>query len=425
MDYVDKVNLDNTDYDIRDSKAARSVDGDTSSHVQEADQIHTSTGVSQTDTFMFRTAAGDASISNGTARLISIKGHCEQVGHSDEQLVQSASFTNETTTYTFDADTFRANTVIAGCSSLRGAATYDGLEWTFEGTKDDVAYVAAFDPAAFGFTITGNIVAGDTITIVYQALVMGTITIAIPITFVATGYNQYDAASGYAHVVGGNQYRIAGTYTGLDFATTTSGTRSAVVVENNKFTPEEDGYIFVNGGSGDILIALVWSGIRDNDPFEPFETSEIEIPVEDADGVPLPIADWGFGSVGDVRDEINFSDKRYIQRIGYYDYTPENLATVQAMGVDYIYDSDEIYYVLPEPIIHTLDDSVSGEYTVNDFGTEEFTDAILPVTASIYYGNNLVDKLRNILDIQSLGPGLALNGSELQITYGDADSTEY
>lgn len=425
MEYVDKINLNNINYDIQDSKAARSVDGDTASHVEEANQIHTSTGVYQNADFVFRTSAGDASISNGAARLISIKGHTEQIGHVDEQLSQSASFTNTTTTYTFDADTFRANPVVAACSTLRGTATYDGAAWEFSGFKDDLAYVDAFDPAAFGFTITGNVVAGDTISIIYTALVVGMLDLATPGVFVATGYNQYDSDAGLAHVIGGNQYRIAGTYTSLDFATSLGGALTPVTVVDGKFTPDEDGYIFVNGASGDILIALVWSGIRDNDPFEPYETSEIVLPMEDADGVYLPIADWGFGSVGDVRDEINFSDKTYIQRLGYYDYTPENLATVQAMGVDYLYDDSMILYVLTTPIIHNLDSQVSGEYIVNDFGTEEFQGTFNSIYASIYYGNNLVDKLRNILDIQSVGPGLALNGSELQITYGDADSTEY
>lgn len=425
MDYVDKINLNNTDYDIQDSKAARSVDGDTSSHVQEADQLHTSTGVSQTEAFIYRTSAGDASISNGSATLLSIEGNTVQTGHSDEQITQGASFANETTTYTFNAGTFRANTVVAGCSSLRGTATYDGLEWTFEGTKDNVAYVAAFDPAAFGFTITGNIAAGDTITIVYQALVIGTLSTATPTSFVATGYNQYDAVAGYAHVKGGNQYRIAGTYTSLGFTTEIGGTTTAVTVTDGKFTPTEDGYIYVAGASGDILIALVWSGIRDSDPFEAYETSTIAIPTADSSSQPLPTASYGMPSVGEVRDELNFSDRTYVQRIGHYTYSAANLATVEALGVDYLYDTSDIFYVLDTPITFTLADTVTGAYTVNDFGTEEFTGTDEPVIASIYYGNNLVDKLRNILDIQSLGPGLALNGSELQITYGDADSTEY
>ena len=425
MDYVDKINLNNTDYDIQDSKAARSVDGDTSSHVLEADQLHTSTGVSQTEAFIYRTSAGDASISNGSATLLSIEGNTVQTGHSDEQLVQGASFANETTTYTFDADVFRANTVVAGCSSLRGSATYDGSAWTFEGIKDGVAYSAAFDPAAFGFVITGNVTPDDTISVIYTALVIGTLSTATPTSFVATGYNQYDAVAGYAHVKGNNQYRIAGTYTSLGFTTEIGGTTTAVTVTDGKFTPAEDGYIYVVGASGDILIALVWSGIRDSDPFEAYETSTIAIPTTDSSSQSLPTASYGMPSVGEVRDELNFSDRTYIQRIGHYAYSAANLATVEALGVDYLYDTSDIFYVLDTPITFTLADTVTGAYTVNDFGTEEFTGTDEPVIASIYYGNNLVDKLRNILDIQSLGPGLGLVGSELRITYGDADSTEY
>ena len=217
---------------------------------------------------------------------------------------------------------------------------------------------------------------------------------------------------------GENQYRIDGTYTSLGFTTEIGGTTTPITVENDKFTPAQDGYVYVSGGSGNILIALVWSGSRDSDPFESYETFSITIPTVDDENNPLPTATYGMPSVGNVYDEINFSEKTYVQRIGQYTYSVENLATVEAMGVDYWYDNTNIFYVLVEPIVYTLNSSVSGNYTANDFGTEEFVGTSVATGASLYYGNNLVDKLRNLLNIQSLGSGLTLTGSQLSAEGG-------
>ena len=116
--------------------------------------------------------------------------------------------------------------------------------------------------------------------------------------------------------------------------------------------------------------------------------------------------------IGNVYDEIRFEDHLYINRIGYLQYSTANLEIVEQKGVDYVYDSNGIYYVLEDPKTYIinyveesgapvivdgkvkLDDKASGQYMVCDFGTEEFTTTEVAVLGNFLYGNNLVDKLR-------------------------------
>ena len=401
MAYIDKINKNSVDYDLRDSKAARSVNGTTDSHVEEANQIYTTTGVAQTEYFTYRTTAGDASINSGPATLVKIIGNTVQTGHTDEVLDVAGQFEDSSTSVAINKATWETTVTTDGTYIFY----YDGENWKLSD--------ATVTLATYGLTVTGAVAEGDDITVTYVKLVIGTLATTKPTGFVATGFNQYDATAGYAHVIGDNQYRIAGTYTSLGFATTVGGTTTPVTVTNGKFTPAEDGYIYVTGGVGDILIALVWSGSRDSDPYEAYSTSTVTIPTADASSTALPIASYGMPSVGSVADELSFSDKKYYQRIGHYTYSSANLATVEAMGVEYVYDLNDIFYVLSEPIIFTLADTVDGTYTANDYGTEEFTGTSTSAGASLYYGNNLVDKLRNLADIQTIGTGLTLTNGEL------------
>lgn len=411
MAYIDKINKDNTDYDIQDSKAARSVNGTTDSHVEEANQIYTTTGVAQTDYFIYRTTAGDASINTGPASLVKIIGNTVQTGHTDEVLTASGSFADTSTTVSLDGATFKTQINTGGIYVFN----YDGTNWKL---NDNTVTLTTY-----GLTVTGTVADDDSITVEYTPLVVGTLATTNPTSFIATGYNQYDATAGYAHVIGDNQYRIAGTYTSLGFTTTVGGTTTTVTVTDGKFTPAEDGYIYVTGGVGDILIALVWSGSRDSDPYEAYETSTLTIPTTDKNGNNLPNVTYGIPSVHGVADELSLADKQYLQRIGHYSYSSANLATVQAMGVDYWYDTSDIFYVLPDLVVYDLADTVTSDYMANDFGTEEFTGTAVPVGASLYYGNNLVDKLRNLADIQTIGAGLTLADGELAAAGGGGSSS--
>lgn len=411
MAYIDKINKNNTDYDLQDSKAARSVNGTTDSHVELTDEIYTESTQVGTGTFIFRTTAGDLSIETGDTTIQHIDGNTIQTGHTDEVLEATGVFADSGTTVALTKATWRSYVANNGTYTF----TYDGTNW-----KLNDATVTLAD---YGLTVTGTVAEGDSITVDYIALVIGSLATATPTSFVATGFNQYDATAGYSHVVGGNQYRIDGTYISLGFTTTVGGATTPVTVTNNRFTPTEDGYIYITGGSGDILIALVWSGTMDSEPYSAYSTTTVTIPTVDAENNSLPTATYGMPSVHGVADRLSFADKTYIQRIGHYTYSAENLATVQALDTAYVYDLSDIFYVLPEPVTYTLADSVSGTYTANDYGTEEITGTTVPVTVGIVYGNSLVDKLRNMLPIQSIGAGLTLTGTELRAEGGGGGVT--
>ena len=403
-------------------KRAVSVGEDGSSHVEEADQIYTKTLQLQEAEFIFRTTAGDLSVETGSADLLAIKGHTVQEGHVDASVVfNDIQFADENTTI---AVTNMGNLVARMATmgwegEFRLEINSSGYVNLYQGWESSTPWMSNIRLNTLnemvGMTITGDVAEGDKVYFTYVALVIGTLTTAKPTSFIATGYNQYDATAGYAHVIGGKEYRVDGTYTSLGFTETEGGTTTVMTVINDRFTPESDGYVYPSGTSGDLLIALVWTGTRDNDPYEAFSKTTITIPTIDKDSNSLPTATYGMPSVHDVADELNFADKLYIQRIGHYAYSAENLETVEALGVDYWYDEEDIFYVLETPIKYKLADSVRGEYTANDYGTEEFVGTSVSVGAMLTYGNNLVDKLRNLLDIQSIGDKLELNGSELNV----------
>lgn len=390
-------------------------------YAKEASVIRTSTTQSQTASFIYRTTAGDMSIDTGEATLASIKGNVVMEGYHDEVKEYETNFADPNTTASIDWDTF-----IAWVSG-KGWVDYSPFTLTWTGTPgiewsigNSAGGSTSDSSANLGITVTGNVAVDDTITITYSAATVGTITVALPDEFIATGYNQYDGVEGYAKVIGDNQYRIAGTADSWEFAPTDGSTSVVITLDNGKYTPPADGVLIPTNPSGDILVALVWSGIRDNDPYEPYETSTITIPTVDENGTTLPTGEYGMPKVGDVADELNFSERVYIKRIGQYDYSEANLETVEAMGVDYIFDLTNIFYVLETPVTYTLASTVSGVYTANDFGTEEFTGSDVPLEATIIYGNNLVDKLRNLADIQTIGNGLSLVDGLLSAAGGGA-----
>ena len=272
----------------------------------------------------------------------------------------------------------------------------------------------------------------------------GSISIATPTSFRSIGINQFDKASaiieGYTVSSSGTVTASAGSYVcyihaigGLDngytaydpnntitrigwLATipTTSTTGIYVTPDGNKVTAitndpttsyisaVEDGYICVACTNiDDLCVHPTWSGSADEETGA-YNAAVIVIPTKDADNNNLPTASYGFPSVNDVRDEINFAQKTYTQRIGHYAYSAANLATVEAMGVDYIYDGTHIFYVLPNPIVYRLASTVSSSYAVHDFGTEEFIGTSVPVYGTTVYGENLKDKLRR--DVVTISP---------------------
>lgn len=179
----------------------------------------------------------------------------------------------------------------------------------------------------------------------------------------------------------------------------------------------QDGYICVAlTNTSKLCVHPEWSGYMDttyqeyiapvtweNNPLtngKRRKPSIINIPTQGviADGSSTELVDINckdyLARVGLVFDEIRFEEGKYINRIGRYTYSQENLDTVIALGVDYVYDSNYIYYVLPNAVTYNVTIDGNGKYMVCDFGTEEFTGTEVAVLGNFLYGNNLVDKLR-------------------------------
>lgn len=174
-----------------------------------------------------------------------------------------------------------------------------------------------------------------------------------------------------------------------------------------------DGYIVVACENiSELTVHPRWTGTHDNIVAE-YSVSTINIPTSDANSNTLPTGSYGFPSVNNVRDEINFSQRLYVQRVGYYPYTSTNLGIVVGLGVPYIYDTNSIFYVLPTPIIYNLVNTVSSEYLVSDIGIEEFTGTVVPVLASTVYGQNLKDKLRR--DVLTISPQTLTSTEKAQV----------
>ena len=370
--------------------------------VEKANNLYSPTNPTDMGSFIFRTTAGSTSIESGAAKILSVKGNTVLNNYVDSVLTMTTSFSDEEASASIDKDVWE--TVVYVTSTYE--YSYSNNNWHYNGIN-----VALED---YGITFSGTPTDGDTIRVEYTQPVIGTLTTATPGALHATGFNQYDSTVGYAHVKGGNLYRVAGASTATGaFATTPEGAQTTIALEDGRFTPAEDGYFFPSSPTAETLVALVWSGSMDNEPYSAYEVSTVVLPVVDKNNTALPTASYGMPSVRDVYDELDFENKQYIQRIGYYAYSAANLATVRALKTPYVYDNESIFYVLTSPIIFTLADDVSSEYIANDFGTEEFAETEAPVGATIEYGANLVDKLRNLADIQEVGDGLSLENGVL------------
>ena len=282
-----------------------------------------------------------------------------------------------------DEDTF--------LSEMSNASGY--MEFTYTTNWD-------YDPATYGITITGSPISGDKIRVDYIKETRGTITQSNPQSFKSSGWNLYNHTNGYARVLKYSEtygFGIAGTYTSLAFSSTISGAQSAVTVTNGRFTIPEDGYIFVTGGNNtDTQIWMTWSdwtSQANGGTWEAYTESTV-----DFSSVMSSYFPYGLLEVGTYQDEINFSSGVATNKVARIDYSLANLANVKAMGVDYEYDENYIYYGLSTPITNSI--SVDNSVDAYDHGMEWFTETALAVYAQTIYGRNLKNKLeRDVLTI--------------------------
>ena len=266
------------------------------------------------------------------------------------------------------------------------------------------------DPADYGITVEGTPITGDVITVVYVKEDRGTITVATPDTFNATGWNLYDNNTGYARIVAYSTeygYRIGGNYSLVDFSPTLTGERTGVSVVDGLFNVTENGYIFITGGDATTYIYPTWSDWSDEyaGTFQTYTVNTINL------SEAMLNFSYGLCAVGDVRDEINLNVQRTIQRIGRVAYDVETLADLIEDNVPYIYDTNYIYYVLETPVSTSIE--ISGTYTVSDHGIEFFGGTSVPVYTETLYGENLKDKLRT--DVVTLSEQTLTSAQRLQV----------
>ena len=302
----------------------------------------------------------------------------------------------------------------------------------------------------------------STITILYQKGTRGTIHIPQPTSFISTGFNQFnpnDASQIIENatiidgiIVQGTGYvcfvkAILGSVLGYiaysegehlvpdgigwcstipEINTELDQTLQEFDERSSKLasiTFSEQGYIAVAVNNySDLCIHTRWDS-EDDEVYEEYTApSIINFPTTgnvDGEEKTLPLSDYGMPAIGNVRDRLDLDGSTYIQKIGYLPNTPANMNTVINYGTTYDYDDENIYFVLKEknevqqgePYITyynlTFDKDQPSLYSVNDFGTEEFTNTEYPAIAENIYGENLRNKLKtDVLMISQQNPPL-------------------
>lgn len=318
-------------------------------------------------------------------------------------------------------------------------------QWYFNDTGITLSDygIAVSGTAELGDVISVVYVSGtpnSTITVNYTAPEQGTIAIATPTSFSATGFNQFDketmyiadatisngviaANSGtyvcYCKAIGGvtngyGAYSSSGVISNIGWCAELPVIGSSIVTTGSTFTStlssiefNDNGYVVVVvSNMDDLMIHPRWSGSADTAEYTAYVTPSIIIlPTEDSEGNTIPIGDYGMPAIGAVADRLNLDAGTYIKRIGRVENSTQNMNYVQGLSVAYEYDASWIYYVLPNAVTYSVD--VDPVYIVNDWGTEEFIGTSVAVGAQTLYGQNLRDKLRtDVLTISQQQPAL-------------------
>ena len=419
--------------------------------VPYAENLATEDTKEEHGTFIRRTTAGSASISDGSAWLNRMLGNSVHDGFVAESLEMTVIPITRPTpagiTAELDQTTFKAKAGEGGVYTLSyttgwsdtpatWGVTVSGtpesgdtitITWDGEGdatmavscprTPDDpitatidrdtfVAYVDSSgtinlyfttewsaDPELYGVTVTGVPVSGDHIQIVYVKEVRGTITQATPGALVGTGWNLYEATNGYARVIKYSDnygYKIGGTWTGLTFKEQLTDTGTAITPdEDGLFQVSGSGYVVVTGGSTDTYILTTWSDWEEGPEgsYEAYKESTVSLSTIMSECFPN-----GLMKVGTAQDEIDRNAGKAISRVERQSYSAENRAAAAATGRQYDFDENYIYIERATAVETDID--LTGEYAISEHGMEFITGTTVPVYCEILYGENLKDKLR-------------------------------
>ena len=387
------------DYFIQIADAVKSVNGNlpdangniSIEKVDFATDLESSSTQYSEGTYIDRSSGGAASIKDGDAWLVSVKGNAVHTGKVTEVLdVQVVSAEADPITAEIDPATFKEEVTEDAVITLSYTDSWDT------------------DPATYGVTVTGTPVEGDQIVITYVKEQLGQITVSTPTRFVSTGWNlfNYNNGNGYARVKKYHPdygFRIEGAYTSVQFSPTFDGERQSVTVTNGNFSIPEDGYLFIAGGNSSTTAVFMtwsdwtegykWDGTQEGE-FSAYSESVVDLSSLFGESKPFP---YGLLAVGSVRDEINLNNGQAISRVERMDNTAENLAAAQSSGREYDYDGNYIYLARASAVTTSI--SISREYQVADHGMEIF-DSNVPVVAQSIYGSSLKNKLeRDVLTV--------------------------
>ena len=356
--------------------------------VPYAQNLETELAQRTTGTYIARTAGGAASIEDGDAWLMSVKGNNVHEGYVAESLEMTVTpidlDAEDAITATIDRAAF-----IEACSNVTGTYTF--------------SYTDAWDvdPSSYGITVSGTPADGDTIEVDFVAEERGTIYPAQPNGLIVTGWNLFDYTNGYARVLKYSEdpsecFGISGTYTSLAFSETLDGAQTAITVTDGLFTVPSDGYVWVTGGNNtDTAIWMTWDDWSEGyeGSWEAYTVDEVDFSNEMSTYFPN-----GLLKAGSAVDEINLNIGQAISRVERLDYSAANRAAAAATGRQYEFDEDYIYLERETPVSNSI--SVSGAVTVDDHGLELISQTDIPVTVEMLYGNNLKNKLeRNVVTI--------------------------
>ena len=384
------------DYFLQIKDAVRSVNGvepDENGEIQidtvpYSQNLETEFAQRTVDSYIARTAGGAASVEDGDAWIISVKGNSIHEDYVAESLEMTVTPADPEAAGAITATVNQASFITA-CSGVSGTYTF-----SYEDSWDT-------DPASYGITVTGTPANGDEIVVEYVAEERGTIYPANPNGLIVTGWNLYNDANGRARVLKYSEdpaecFGISGTYTLLAFSETLDGAQLPITVTDGLFSVPSDGFVWVYGGNGtDTAIWMTWDDWTEGyeGSFEAY--TEHEVDFSNAMSTYFPN---GLLKAGEAVDEINLNIGQAISRVERLSYSAANLAAAIATGRDYEYDEDYIYLERETPVSNSI--SVSGAVVVDDHGLELISQTEIPVTVEMLYGMNLKNKLeRNVLTI--------------------------
>lgn len=438
--------------------------------IENAQQLTSDRNVESAAEFIVRTAAGDASISDGQATLVHMIGRQIHTGYVAEVLnllvipitrptpaglsgeldaaVFEAYVEDEAGTYTmtYGESAWDAEPAFYGVTLTGTPAEGDTVTITWDGENEPVltissprypepeieatidtavfrAYVPdsaiidlyfttewSEDPALYGITVTGEPLAGDRLRVNYTKEDRGTITTATPTGLTGTGWNLYKFGVGKTPALRYSSdygYRIGGAYSAVEWSATEDGVRQQLTVNDGLFDVPADGWLFVSDGDATTTyLYMTWSDWISSVPAFEAHTSSTIYLSTIMSQFP-----GGLCRIGDIADEIDFNRKMAISRIQRIPYSAAAMAAIIASGRAYDADTNYIYAVRDTYTEFSFE--LDATYEISDHGLEIVDGTTVAPYIETMYGPNLKNKLeREVLTHADIVNGLTSEATD-------------